>query len=155
MNHIERDLKLDNGIPQNKFKVEKIKWRNENMKKDLNELTVEELKKELDKLDKTKQTVVNKGKEYCVVRTYSAGVFAGIFDRKTKGQEGTVYNARRIWYWDGAASLSQLANEGVNKPENCKFAQEVAEVDLKEIIEIIPCTKKARENIQGVAVWQK
>ena len=125
------------------------------MKKDLNKLTVEELKKELDSLEKTKQKITNKGKEYCVIRTYSAGVFTGLFDRKTKGQEGTIYNARRIWYWEGAASLSQLANEGVKNPDKCKFAQEVAEVDLKEIVEVIPCTKKAIQNIQGVAVWQK
>lgn len=94
-------------------------------------------------------------KTYCIVRTYSAGVFAGLYDRSKKGKEGTVYNARRIWYWDGAASLSQMANEGVNKPENCKFAQVVKEVDLKEIIEIIPCTTKARSNIESVPVWQK
>ena len=96
-----------------------------------------------------------KGKEYCVVRTYSAGVFAGFFNRKTKGKEGTVYNARRIWYWGGAASLSQLANEGVNKPENCKFAQLVPEVDLKEIIEIIPCTEEGKKSIEGVSIWEK
>ena len=96
-----------------------------------------------------------KGKEYCIVRTYSAGVFAGFFDRRTKGKEATIFNARRIWYWDGAASLSQLANEGVKKPENCKFSQVVQETDLKEIVEVIPCTKKAKENIESVAIWQK
>lgn len=96
-----------------------------------------------------------KGKEYCIVRTYSAGVFAGYYNRKTKGKEGTVFNARRIWYWDGANSLSQLANDGTKAPKNCKFAQEVAEVDLKEIIEVIPCTKKAKDSIQGVFVWEK
>ena len=125
------------------------------VKKDLNKLTVEQLRKELDSLEQQKQKVSNKGKEYCIVRTYSAGVFAGMFDRKTKGKEGTVFDARRIFYWDGAASLSQLANEGVKKPENCKFAQVVPEVDLKEIIEVIPCTKVARENIAAVKVWEK
>ena len=123
--------------------------------KDLNKLTLEELKKEIKDIEQQKETVVNKGKEYCIVRTYSAGVFAGLYDRKTKGKEGTVYNSRRIWYWDGAASLSQLANEGTKNPNNCKFAQEVKELDLKEIIEVIPCTKKAKENIQSVKVWEK
>ena len=96
-----------------------------------------------------------KGKEYCVIRTYSAGVFAGYIDRKIKGKENTIYNARRIWYWDGAASLSQMANEGVNKPENCKFSQIVKEQDLKEIIEVLPCSKKAKESIEGVSIWEK
>jgi hypothetical protein len=94
------------------------------------------------------------GKEYCIVRTYSAGVFAGFINRKTTGKEGTVFNARRIWYWAGAASLSQLANEGTKKPNECKFAQAVAEVDLKEIIEVIPCTEAAKKIIEGVPVWQ-
>ena len=97
----------------------------------------------------------NKGKTYCIVRTYSAGVFAGLFDRNIKGKEGTVFNARRIFYWDGACSLSQLANEGTKKPDECKFAQEVAEVDLKEIIEVIPTTETARKNIADVKVWEK
>jgi len=96
-----------------------------------------------------------KGKEYCIIRTYSAGVFAGYINRKVKGKENTIYNARRIWYWDGAASLSQMANEGVKKPENCKFSQVVSEQDLKEIIEILPCSKKAKESIEGVKIWEK
>lgn len=96
-----------------------------------------------------------KGLDYCIVRTYSAGVFAGYYDRKTKGQEGTVFNARRLWYWDGANSLSQLALEGVKKPENCKFAMEVPEVDLKNIIEVLPCTEVARLNILSVKEWKQ
>ena len=95
------------------------------------------------------------GKEYCIVRTYSAGVFAGFINRKTAGKEATVYNARRIWYWDGAASLSQMANDGVKKPENCKFSQVNAEVDLKEIIEVIPCSAVAKKIIEGVKVWEQ
>ena len=118
-------------------------------------MTLSELKALVKETEQTKEKIQNKGKEYCIVRTYSAGVFAGDFDRKIKGKEGTVFNARRIWFWDGAASLSQLANEGTNKPDQCKFAQIVAEVDLKEIIEVIPCTKIARENIQKVKVWEK
>lgn len=123
--------------------------------KDLNKLTVSELRKELDTLDKIKEAKINKGKTYCIIRTYSAGVFAGMYDRNIKGKEGTVYNARRLWYWDGAASLSQLSNEGVKVPEKCKFTVEVAEVDLKEIIEVIPCTKEAILNIKNVKEWKR
>lgn len=94
-----------------------------------------------------------KGLEYCIVRTYSAGVFAGYFNRKVKGQEGTVFNARRLWYWDGANSLSELAMKGVTKPQNCKFAIVVDEVDLKNIVEVLPCTENARLNIALVKEW--
>lgn len=92
--------------------------------------------------------------KYCIVRTYSAGVFAGILD-SLDGKVGLVKKARRIWYWDGAASLSQLAMEGTSKPENCKFPCEVDKVLLTEIIEVIPCTDKAIESIKGVEVWKK
>lgn len=90
---------------------------------------------------------------YYIVRTYSAGVFAG-YIKKREGKEVVMENARRLWYWDGAASLSQLAMEGVKKPENCKFPCEVSEVLLTEVIEILTCTKLARESIQGVPVWK-
>lgn len=95
-----------------------------------------------------------KGMKYCIVRTYSAGVFAGYLGKRD-GQEGTVYNARRIWQWQGAASLSQLAVDGTSKPNECKFPCEVAEVLLTQIIEIIPCTEKARLSIASVKVWQQ
>ena len=94
------------------------------------------------------------GMDYCMVRTYSAGVFAG-YVKERNGKEATLVNARRIWYWDGAASLSQLATDGTSKPENCKFPCEVAEVILTEVIEIIPITEKAKESIQGVEVWEE
>lgn len=93
-------------------------------------------------------------KDYVIVRTYSAGVHAGeLIERKDK--EVFLKNARRLWYWDGAASLSQLAMEGVSKPNNCKFPCEVTEIYLTEAVEIIPCTKKAMESIKGVKVWKK
>lgn len=93
------------------------------------------------------------GMSYCMVRTYSAGVFAGYIESR-EGKEATLRNARRIWYWDGAASLSQLATDGTSKPENCKFPCPVDSVTLTEVIEIIPITEKAKKSIEGVVVWK-
>ena len=95
-----------------------------------------------------------KKKEYYIVRTYSAGVFAG-YIKSQKGKEVVINNARRLWYWDGAASLSQLAMEGVSKPENCKFPCEVEEIIVTEAIEILKCTEKAKKSISGVPIWKK
>lgn len=89
---------------------------------------------------------------YYIVRTYSAGVFAGEIQWRL-GKEVTMANARRLWYWDGAASLSQLAMEGVKRPQNCKFPCEVQEVILTEAIEILACTEAARLSIAAVPVW--
>lgn len=99
------------------------------------------------------QAVNVDGLKYCIVRTYSAGVFAGYL-KEQNGKEGTVLQARRLHYWDGAASLSQLSQEGVTKPENCRFPVEMPGVILTEIIEVIPCTEKARLNIANVPVWK-
>jgi hypothetical protein len=89
-----------------------------------------------------------------IVRTYSAGVFYGeIVSRK--GQEVVMQNARRLWYWDGAASLSELAQRGTSKPENCKFPVCVDRVELLQVIEVLSTTVSAQISIEGVPVWTK
>jgi hypothetical protein len=90
---------------------------------------------------------------FVICRTYSAGVFAGYLESRN-GREVIMKNARRIWYWAGAASLSQLAMEGTKLPEKCKFACPVDRVELLEAIEILDCTEAARLSIEGVSVWK-
>jgi len=90
--------------------------------------------------------------KYVIVRTYSAGVFAGTLVSRT-GKEVKLRDARRIWYWSGAASLSQLAVDGTSKPNDCKFPCEVPIIELTEAIEILEVSDKARESIKGVPVW--
>ena len=92
------------------------------------------------------------GMEYCMVRTYSAGVFAGYIESRN-GKEAVLRHARRIWKWSGAASLSQLATYGTSDPDNCKFPCPVDKVILTEVIEIIPITEKAAKSIEEVKVW--
>lgn len=89
---------------------------------------------------------------YCMVRTYSAGVFAGTV-KERDGEEIVLTDARRIWYWKGAASLSQLATDGTSKPKECTFPCAVSEVLLRGVIEIIPITDKARDSLAKVPVW--
>ena len=91
---------------------------------------------------------------FVMVRTYSAGVFAGYL-KSRKGKEVELTKARRIWYWDGAASLSQLAQSGTSRPENCKFPEPVDSIILTEAIEIIPISAIAHKSIDGVPVWKK
>lgn len=89
---------------------------------------------------------------YVIVRTYSAGVFAGTLAAR-KGKEVELTCARRLWYWDGAASLSQLASDGTSKPNNCKFPAPVTRILLLEAIEILEVTAGAKISIQGVKIW--
>lgn len=94
-----------------------------------------------------------KSLKYVIVRTYSAGVFAGEL-AKRKGQEVILKNARRIWYWSGAASLSELATHGTADPENCKFPCEVEQIELLQAIEILSVTTKAQKSIKEVKIWE-
>lgn len=97
-------------------------------------------------------------KRSVVVRTYSAGVFAGeLVSKKTNGSgyfEVVLKNARRLHTWYGAASLSQLSAEGTSRPNDCKFPVEVATVELSNAIEILPLTAKAKASIASVPVWK-
>jgi uncharacterized protein DUF6948 len=93
--------------------------------------------------------------EYVLVRTYSAGAFVGYFHSYGKDKEVTLLDARRLWYWEGAASLSQLAMEGVKNPEKCKFPCEVSKIKLMEAIEIISVTEAAKKSIKEVPIWEK
>lgn len=92
-------------------------------------------------------------KKYVIVRTYSAGVFAGTLESR-KGKEVVLTNARRLWYWVGAASLSQMAVSGTSNPGGCKFPVSVPRVELTEAIEILDTTEAARKSILGVPEWK-
>jgi len=92
--------------------------------------------------------------KYVIVRTYSAGVFAGYLSNK-KDQNVKMTKARRLWYWSGAATLSQLAMEGVSRPNECKFPCEVDNIELDQVIEVIDCTEKAQKSIKDVPVWKE
>jgi hypothetical protein len=92
-------------------------------------------------------------KPYVIVRTESAGCFAGELESKA-GDEIVLLNARRLWYWAGAASLSQLAVEGTSRPEDCRFPVPTPRHTLRKWIEIINVTDKGRISIEGVAIWK-
>ena len=89
---------------------------------------------------------------FCTVRTYSAGVFCGVVKERA-GREVVITDAIRIWRWEGAASLSQLAMSGPSVPGGCKFAVPVPEVVATEVIEIIPCTAAGEAAIRAVKSW--
>ncbi|MDP3308294.1 hypothetical protein [Methylotenera sp.] len=93
------------------------------------------------------------GLQYVICRTYSAGVFAGYLKSRI-GQEVVLLEARRIYYWEGAATLSQLAVDGTSNPAACKFPVAVPRLELLQAIEILECTTKAQESIASVKIWE-
>lgn len=95
-----------------------------------------------------------KNNQKVIVRADRAGVFYGEI-KERNGSEVVMTNVRRLWYWDGAASLSQLATEGTTVPSKCKFTVYVPEMTILGVIEIIPCSEKACASIEGVKEWRR
>ena len=91
--------------------------------------------------------------KYVIVRTERAGVHFGIL-KSRNGSEVVLTDTRRIWYWDGAASLSELALHGASKPKSCKFTVTLPEITVLGAIEIIPCTDAATKKILAVPEWR-
>ncbi len=92
-----------------------------------------------------------------IVRSLGAGVFFGTLREKRESQAGVevvMENSRRIWRWEGANTLSQLAVEGTKKPEGCLFSVEVPYHAVMNVVEIIPCTPLAVGSIESVEVWR-
>ena len=99
------------------------------------------------------ESELDEKEQYYIIRADRAGVFAGNI-KERNGSEVTMTNVRRIWYWDGAASLSQLAVDGTSNSKECKFTVTVPEMTVLGVIDIIPCTEKAETSIKGVAEWK-
>ena len=87
-----------------------------------------------------------------IIRADRAGVFYGTIVRKD-GNEVELKDCRRIWYWDGAASLSEIAVSGV-KHETSKITVTVESIVILGVIEIITCTEEAIKNIESAPVWK-
>ncbi|MEN6535442.1 MAG: hypothetical protein ABFD89_17395 [Bryobacteraceae bacterium] len=90
---------------------------------------------------------------YVIFRGTGAGVHAGELVSRN-GTEVVLRKSRRLWYWKGAASLSELSQFGVKFPSDCKFGV-VIEGDslLLGLCELLPVTAAARTSIEGVTPW--
>lgn len=69
-----------------------------------------------------------------LVRAGSAGVHYGTLLSRN-GQETHLINARRIWSWNGALSLSEIASKGLDV-KNSKISEIVEETILTTSIEV-------------------
>ena len=91
--------------------------------------------------------------KYFIVRADRAGVFFGqIKERSTN--EVTMTNVRKLFYWDGACAVEELAMNGTKKPNSCKFTLVVPEMVIANPIQVIPCTDEAVKSISEVKVWK-
>ena len=98
------------------------------------------------------------GLECVIVRSYGAGVFYGYLKEKKSELNGvniTLVNSKRIYYWDGACSLTQLAMEGTKASGNCKISDAISSHFIANVIELLPLTEAAKNNLDEVKLWKK
>ena len=88
-----------------------------------------------------------------IIRGDKSGVFYGELESRN-GREVKLRNCRRLWYWDGACSISELAVNGTKRPHNCKFTVVVDSIEILEAIEVIECTPESIESIENVEIWK-
>lgn len=82
--------------------------------------------------------------KFVVVRTRSAGVHMGYLE-EWNGTVVILRESRRLWRWDGAFTLNEVAVNGVS--EDSRISDPVPIIGLSEAIEVIPCSEKAQKNL--------
>ncbi len=103
------------------------------------------------KEDVSKQVASKDGLTYCVIRTYSAGVWIGWADYENAPLTNCeLLEATRVWRWEGAFTLSNLAQQGAEKPSDCRFAVDVPKIKLNNVIEYLPVSEQAKEILDTI-----
>ena len=94
---------------------------------------------------------------YCIFRGHECGVHAGyLVESQVFGSPNAfkVAKARRLWRWDSKFTLTELANNGVRKAENCKFSEPSKnDVLLLDVFEVLSCTKESAKWLQEVYAY--
>jgi len=94
------------------------------------------------------------GKPFVIVRSTTASPFFGYLEKEDEVNKTVILiNARRIYEWHGAATLSQLAESGTSQPDKCKFPAAV-KVKISNVHEIYYATEEAQKNLEAVKIWK-
>lgn len=96
---------------------------------------------------------MNNNQDY-IVRCDRAGVFFGKI-KERNSSEVTMTEVRKLWSWDGACAVEQLAQDGTKAPGNCRFTITIPEMTVLGVIQIIPCTDTASASLRAVKEWKR
>lgn len=122
------------------------------MQQDITELEINGIK--YIRKDCQQTTASVDGLTAVIVSAGQGGIHFGFLENR-EGQEVTLLNARRIKYWNGAASITELAARGTSKPTECQFSTSVNRIILPLAVEILEISTKALQILQSVPVWSK
>ncbi len=91
--------------------------------------------------------------KHVIVRSNMAGVFFGILTEKN-GEEITLKDARKFFYFSGANTVEDLATQGALNAEKCKLTVQVEQIIISDFAQILPCTESAINQINTIPVWK-
>ena len=87
----------------------------------------------------------------CIIRTYASGVHLGTVENVENGgmfSRATIKDSRRIRYWYGARSLSELALNGLQTAKS-QVHDNLAIHYIEDCIEFIPATAESIASIEA------
>lgn len=115
--------------------------------------TLDSIQAELDRLKKADIKDENEPNlPYVVIRTYSAGVHVGYLENlNEETQTVKLVNARRIRYWKGALTLSEVSKSGISKES--RLSEEVDKIILLEAIEVLFATPEAKVILRTIPAY--
>ena len=85
---------------------------------------------------------------HVIARTFTAGVHIGTVVSQHGEEAYVLKDARRLWKWEGAFTLSEVATSGIN-PKGSRMAVAVPEILLTNVNEMIPTTEAARKTFEA------
>ena len=89
-----------------------------------------------------------------LVRDNMAGVHMGelvSFDPATKTCE--LKQARKVWYWYGAASVHGIAARGLDR-DRSKVCPVVETVVSCDVVEVVLCSEEGAASVMGAPEWR-
>ncbi len=89
-----------------------------------------------------------------LVRDQRAGVHVGTLESLDVGAKTAVLkDARKVWYWDGAASVHGIAVRGL-KHKTSKVCPRVSMVVSTDVIEVVLCTADGATSVLEAPEWK-
>lgn len=95
--------------------------------------------------------------QWYIIRAERAGVFLAKIEHKD-GSTIICKSMRRLYYWEGALDVTQIAANGVTKPNSCKFSSQLGDNDksiIENLIEAHPASEEAVKSIKSVPEWKR
>ena len=90
---------------------------------------------------------------YSIIRSDRFGIYFAEVKSQTE-KTIVLQNARNIHYWNGAASVLQLATDPTNLRSNTRITMSVDTLSITDTVMVIPCTKVAEDFLKAFPVWK-